>query len=258
MAERLASRPIVEYPDWSVYQRDIVQLLVDVRTALGGGKRLLLNTYNYTTPWDVEMTVAAGGAHGEAFNNPVYPEMERRWRHVDALLAAGASMNMPPERGDVPSGYTAGSFATPTARRHIWLLASYYLVAPRQPGLLFFNGAGDRFDQSFAESWVAAVEANVGAPLEARRVFAEGSDGTGRRYRVWARDYERALVLVRPVIEWGNNSYGDETAIDVSLPATERFRPLDADGGVNAAVDAIKLRAGEAAILVKEGRVPRD
>src|SRR5918999_5294793 len=148
MADRLASRAVLEYPDWSAYQRDIVQLLRDVRTAVG--KRLLLNTYNYTTSWDVEMTVVAGGAHAEAFNNPVFPEMERRWRHVDALLAAGASMNMPPQDGSMPASYTAGSFATSAARRRIWELASYYLVAPAQPGLLFFNSIGDRFDQPFA------------------------------------------------------------------------------------------------------------
>jgi hypothetical protein len=254
MADRLASRSILEYPDWSVYQRDIVQLLRDVRAAVGG-KPLLLNTYNYTTPWDVEMTVAAGGAHGEAFNNPVYPEMERRWRHVEAVLAAGASMNMLPPGGTLPSSYTAGSLDTPTARRRVWELASYYLVAPRRPGLLFLNSAGDDFDQPFADTWVGALEANVGVPVNSRYVVAEGVDGTGRRYRVWAREYQRALVVVRPVIEWGSNSYGDETAVDIRLPAAERFRPLDADGRLRAPVEAIRLRAGEAAILVKEGRV---
>jgi hypothetical protein len=255
MADRLASRPLLEYPDWSSYQRDIVQLLRDVRAAVGGGKRLLLNTYNYTTPWDVEMTVVAGGAHAEAFNNPVFPEMERRWRHVDALLAAGASMNMPPQDGSMPASYSAGGFETPAARRRIWELASYYLVAPTQPGLLFFNSIGDQFDRPFADNWLGAVEANIGAPVDARHVFADGVDGTGRRYRVWAREYERALVLVRPVIEWGANTFGDETAVDIALPTSEPFRPLDADGRLAPAVGAIQLRAGEAAILIKAARI---
>jgi hypothetical protein len=255
MRDRLKAQSILEYPDWSAYEGDVVQLLREIRTAVGAGKRLLLNSYNYVTPWDVQMTVAAGGAHAEAFNNPVYPEMESRWRHVEAVLAAGASMNLPPPSGDMPAGYTSGSFDTPTARRRIWELASYYLVAPAQPGLLFFNDIGHKLAQPFAASWLGAVEANIGVPIGARRVYAEGADGTGRRYRVWAREYERALVLVRPVIEWGNNSYGDETAVDVALPATERWRPLEQDGRVSAAVERVQLRAGEAAILVKEGRV---
>jgi hypothetical protein len=62
-------------------------------------------------------------------------------------------------------------------------------------------------------------------------------------------------VLARPVIEWGSNNYGDATAVSVPLPATERFRPLQADGGVSAVVEGVELRAGEAAILVKERRV---
>ena len=254
MADRLTSRAVLEYPDWSIYQRDIVQVLRDVRAAVGG-KRLLLNTYNYTTPWDVEMTVAAGGAHAEAFNNPVYPDMERRWRHVETLLAAGASMDMPPQGGDMPASYTAGTFETAGARRRIWHLASYYLVAPTQPGLLFFNAIGDQFEQPFAESWLGAVEANVGAPAASRYVFAEGVDGTGRRYRVWAREYERALVLVRPAIEWGANTFGDETAVGITLPTAERFRPLDANGRLSPAVGNIQLRTGEAAILIKEARI---
>lgn len=254
MADRLTSRSILEYPDWSIYQRDIVQLIREARAAVGG-KRLLLNSYSYTTPWDVEMIVVAGGAHAEAFNNPVFPEMERRWRHVDALLAAGASMNMPPDGVSMPTGYTAGSSDTPLARRRIWELASYYLVAPSQPGLLYYNGGGDRFDKPFVDSWVGAVEANIGTPVGARYVFAEGTDGSGRRYRVWAREYDRALVLIRPVIEWGANSFGDESAVEIRLPTDERFRPLDLDGRMDVAVAAIQLRAGEAAILIKESRV---
>jgi hypothetical protein len=255
MIDRLKPQSILEYADWSAYERDIVQLLRDLRAAVGPGKRLLLNTYNYVTPWDLEMTIAAGGAHAEAFNDPVFPEMESRWRHVEAVLAGGASMDMHPHQGEMPASYTAGSFDTPMARARIWELASYYLVAPTQPGLLFFNSIGGKWAQPFATSWLAAVEANIGAPLEARRISAEGADGTGRRYRVWARGYERALVLVRPIIDWGTNSYGDETAIDVALPSTEPLRPLKADGRLGAQVERVQLRAGEAAILVKEARV---
>jgi hypothetical protein len=255
MADRLKPQSILEYPTWSTYERDVLQLLRDIRAAVGGEKRLLLNTYNYVTSWDVQMTVAAGGAHAEAFNNPVYPQMETRWTHVETLLAAGASMNMLPEGAGMPAGYTAGNSDTPIARRRIWELASYYLVAPMKPGLLFFNSIGDKYDQPFADRWLGAVEANIGAPVGARQIAAEGVDGTGWRYRVWARDYERALVLVRPVIEWGSNSYGDESAVAVPLPSTERFRPLDADGRVKDAVEGIGLRPGEAAILVKEGKV---
>jgi hypothetical protein len=137
MVDRLKPHSILEYPDWSIYERDVVQLLRDIRAAVGGGKRLLLNTHTYLSAWDAQMTAAAGGAHAEAFNNPIFPEMESRWRHVETVLAAGGSMNILPYDGEMPAGYTSGNFDTPTARRRIWELASYYLVAPARPGLLF-------------------------------------------------------------------------------------------------------------------------
>jgi hypothetical protein len=43
--------------------------------------------------------------------------------------------------------------------------------------------------------------------------------------------------------------------VDVALPSTERFRLLKVDGRVNPAVEIVRLRAGEAAIVVKDGRV---
>jgi hypothetical protein len=256
MIDRLQGRAIVEYPEWSAYERDVVQLLADIRAAVG--KRLLLNTYNYATPWDVQMTTTAGGAHAEAFNNPLYAEMEKRWRHAEQVLAAGASLNILPQDVDLPGSYTAGNFDTPTSRRRIWDLASYYLVAPAQPGLFYLNSIGDKHGEPYATKWVGAVEANVGMPLAARRVVAEGTDAAGQRYRVWARDYERALVLVRAVIERGGTSYGEESAVDVALPSGERFRPLTIDGHVGPAIETLRLRAGEAAILIKEGRVAID
>lgn len=63
MVDRLKPHSILEYPDWSIYERDVVQLLRDIRAAVGAGKRLLLNTHTYVSAWDAQMTAAAGGAH---------------------------------------------------------------------------------------------------------------------------------------------------------------------------------------------------
>ena len=255
MADRLKPVPLLEYADWALYERDIVQLLREARAALGTSKRLLINTFNYTDAWDVEMAAAAGGAHAEALNNPIFPEMENRWKYVESVLAAGASMNVLPDRGALPVTYTSGGSATPTARRRMWELASFYLVAPPQPGLLFLNSLGDSWSEPFATSWSRAVEADIGLPTAGRTIIAEGRDPTARAYRVWGRDYTRALVLVRPVVDWNMTTYGDETGIEIDLPTGERFRPLNADGGLSPAVQRVLLRAGEAAILIKENRV---
>lgn len=250
----LQPHPILEYPSWSVFEADIVRMLRTIRTDISP-KKLMVNGYNYVRDWDFEMSVATGGTHMESMNNPVFPEMESRWSHVERLLAAGSTVNMARWDYPMPSSFNAGNSASPEARRRLWELASHYLVAPVQPGLLYFNSIGDDWSKPYSANWDRAIEANIGAPLGARRVIAEGQDPAGQPYRVWSRDYERALVIVRAVTEWGYERYGDDTAIEIRVPAGERFRPLLMDGSVSGAVDRIRLRAAEGAILIKDSRV---
>ena len=249
--EHLQPLPILEYPEWPRYERDIISLLRDVRGGLGAGKRMLLNTHTYLTPLDAEMIAAAGGTHAEAYSNPFFPEMEKRWRFAESVLAGGGLMDLAPG-GEMPPSYNGGSSATPVARRRLWDLASYYLIAPARPGALAYN-PGNNWKRPFREQWVGAVEVDVGSPRGTRRILLEGRDPTGRRLRVWSREFTRALILVRPVIEWGNNSFGDDSAVDVRLPGAALLRPVDAEGRLGPRVTRIRLRAGEAAILVEDG-----
>jgi hypothetical protein len=251
LRSRLDPGRLAEYKDWAAYERDMLELLRALRTTLGARKRMLLNTATYVTSFDAQMVGVAGGTHAEGFNNPFYPQMERRWRFAESVLAAGAWMDLG-VGGDIPAGYTRGNSATPTARRRLWELASYYLIAPAAPGALAY-APGIKSKQPFSEQWVAAAEVDVGRPEGARRVFAEGRDGSRGAYRVWARDYNGALVLVRPIIEWAPTRYGDETAVELRLPRGSTYRPLDADGRVGPPVTHLLLRASEAAILLTEG-----
>jgi hypothetical protein len=54
---------------------------------------------------------------------------------------------------------------------------------------------------------------------------------------------------------WGSQTYTDGTAISVSLPAGEKWIPLNADGTVGTAVTSIRLRNSEAAILLRGSRM---
>jgi len=65
-------------------------------------------------------------------------------------------------------------------------------------------------------------------------------------YKVFGREFEKALVLVRPS---AFISYDDSTARKFKLPA--KMRPLKADGTLGEPTNSISLRNGEAAILIK-------
>ena len=237
-----------EYPEWSAYRRDVTALLGALRAALAPERRLLINTARSIEPWDLEMVRAAGGTEAEHTNAVGSPLMEERWKFIEAALASGALVEFV---GDLrmPDGFTRGNSATPEARRGLFQLASYYLVVPSPADLLGF-GPGTKFDEPFEKLWVPAAEANIGRPSGARRTLASGRTPRGTPYRVWARDFERAVVLVRPAIGDGE-AFGDGGGAEVRLPAGGPYFPLDAAGKLGPSVDRLALRPGEGAILVR-------
>lgn len=66
---------------------------------------------------------------------------------------------------------------------------------------------------------------------------------------VFARRFSKGLVLVRPN---GGGRFGDESASTHALPGL--YRPVAADGSLGPAARSVRLRNGEAAILVAEPR----
>ncbi|GAC1648796.1 MAG: hypothetical protein NVS4B3_04880 [Gemmatimonadaceae bacterium] len=248
IADRLQSVALREYPQWADYQRDVVSFLRATRVALGAGRRLLLNTSEYRTSWDREMAGAAGGTHAEHLNSPVSAQMESRWLFVEALLADGAIVDLS-SGGDLPPSYTAGNSANPTDRRRLWDLASYYLVVPIDPAALAYNSS-PKWDRPYAERWVAAAEVAFGRPRSARSLLVKTSGATGGSAHVWAREFDRGWVLVRPA-DSDAARFDDATELTVPMPTGGPYRTLQADGRIGEPVAALQLRAGEAAILVR-------
>ncbi|NDK17202.1 MAG: hypothetical protein COY42_09655 [Armatimonadetes bacterium CG_4_10_14_0_8_um_filter_66_14] len=128
-----------------------------------------------------------------------------------------------------------------------------------------FNGmsAGGRLTWTGTGEW-----------KEQRLVFRTGADGNGRinfrlygatgtvwfddlrlsegahlPQKVFARRYQKGLVLIRPNAGVG---FGDDTAKTVKLPG--RYRPVDVNGVPGAARGDVRLRNGEAAVLVRYTR----
>src|SRR5262249_11905058 len=104
--------------------------------------------------------------------------------------------------------------------------------------------------------WTAAAAYDVGRPAGRWSRFAEGTDpsNAAMKYRVYRRDYERAVGLYKPLSfkdgDWETQAApGDEAGAGHALGG--RSRPLRADGGLGEPVTRVNLRNGEGAILVK-------
>ncbi|MFH2055405.1 MAG: PKD domain-containing protein, partial [bacterium] len=99
-------------------------------------------------------------------------------------------------------------------------------------------------------AWVPAMEQDLGNPLGHYELLATGSspDQSGAAYKIWSRQYERGLVLIRPRdgfdAAWGATSQ----AIEVDLGGS--FRQLNPDGSLGDEITTIALRGAAGAILL--------
>jgi hypothetical protein len=139
-------------------------------------------------------------------------------------------------------------YSSPLERGQLVQLASYYMAVPANPQRLSYDQQ-NLWNVRPDTVWMPAIEADVGHPREARHVIASGVDSAAQKYRIYARDFDNAYVVIRPQLDWRPQTYADSTGIAVPLPAP--MRPLHRDGTLGAAVSTITLRNVEAAILFK-------
>lgn len=241
------------------YEADYTSLLAAIKREIGS-KTIMLNTAEYTKDFDRANAVAAGAVHLELFNNPMLTQFTTRWRWVEELLSRGVRVNLespyPASWADEHSyEYPKGNYATSGQRLNMWELASYYMVVGQTPDLLSFHLKAPNYQTAPSEYWLPAIEANIGHPVGARSEKAQGTDPTGQAYTIYQREFDRALVLIRPQRGWGAQNYKDATAVEVSLPSGETWLPLHADGTLGAAVTKAKLRNSESLILIKRSRL---
>jgi len=252
MTDRLGSLSIREYPSFTNYQNDVVGELASIQGALGPSKRVFINTAEYISSWDAAMIGAVTGAHQELINNPTHSAMETRWSFIETQVAKGKTLQMESSNAALPASFNVGGYASPDERARMWQLASYYLVVPSNPELLQF-GPKVSWSSAFSTQWLKAIETDIGAPSGARAVLASGTDASGGAYKVWGRDFARALVLVRPTNS--TSSYGDASKVSFTLPTNDHYLPLHADGTLGAPVTSVDLRASEAVVLLKQSRL---
>lgn len=250
-----AIKPTVEFATGAAYLASEAEMIAQIHAAIAP-KILLINIAEYWTPTDSAIVVAGGGAQLERTNYPFGDRTEGRWTQIDHLLASGvytefvATLSYT-EWGNVTKNrpsFNGGMYNTPTDRGQMAQLASYYMAVGADAQRLsldqqnYWNIRPDL-------AWARAVEVDVGHPLQARHVIAKGIDPKGQSYRIYAREFEHALVLMRPAVDWHPTVYGDDTGVEIPLPKPMRL--LNRDGTRGAPVSSVKLRNVDAAIFVE-------
>jgi hypothetical protein len=195
-------------------------------------------------------------------HNPAYLEefalkpLAMHWPAFEELLAKierRERLTTPPPLAVIDSHPDGGACDDP--RTQLATLAAYYLMGdPDSTCLMFFGGA--ETTTTWRRHWTPAAAYDVGKPVRRWTRFASGTDpaGTGLTYRVYARSYEKALVLYRPLSgnpgRWAlKGGLGDATATRHELGGT--YRPLGADGTLGPPVTRVTLRGGEGVVLVR-------
>jgi hypothetical protein len=160
---------------------------------------------------------------------------------------------------DSPSPYVVldthpgNGFATTDPRVRSAALAYYYLVAdPDRTFVMFFGGLNP--SAAWADTWIPAVQTDLGRPLGDLTTVATGTDpaNPALAYRVYGREYANARVLYKPrsyTLRAGTGTTGDDTATTHQLGGN--FRLLASDGTPGPVVTSVTLRNGEGAILIR-------
>ncbi len=242
--------------DSTAWQNALVSLIAEIRKAIAP-KMLQVNPAGYAgRDWEKALGAAAGSVHLETLNRATQ-ELPSVWNVVDWYVDhdvyadfAGLETWSDLARPSQAKRYPGGDYASPPLRGKMVQLASYYMVVPRDAQKL-----GVQIDNTrgFVPDSVAmrVMEYDVGHPSGKRRAVLDERDPLGQRARVFRRDFDHAIVMIRPVAYWADTVMTNETKVKVPLPDAGPWKRLEPDGTARPVTD-LWLRNSDAVILVRE------
>jgi hypothetical protein len=243
-----AGTPVIE--PVASYSKDSANLVASVWRTVGP-KLVVTNTSGGGSGADAIAKVSVGALEEFAIR-----PTEATWSAVNDLA------NLVKERlgADSPSPYVildtySGTLAMNSPRVQNGALAYYYLLAdPKRTMIMFFGGQAP--SAPWSQTWIQSAQVNIGQPAGSMYLFASGQDpeNAALQYRVFGRQYGRALVLYKPrsyTLGRGTGTLADATATTHKLDGN--YRVLNPDGTLGPVVNQISLRNGEGAVLWKVG-----
>ncbi|MCK4414008.1 MAG: PKD domain-containing protein, partial [Candidatus Eisenbacteria sp.] len=136
---------------------------------------------------------------------------------------------------------------------------TWHLATRTEESLLFLFGTSSPNTAGWDTlTWRGCVDVaaeELGTAQGAPYVYAEGTDPLGQNYRVWARDYENGLVLVRNRCRWDE---GIEPETAVSLPLPSPMARVAPSGEIGLSTSTVAMRNGTGTILLGTPGAPPD
>jgi hypothetical protein len=245
--------PNYEFASRDAYYTAFRSLMAQHRQNVPGGVVLLNQAQRFSKTEDKAQALHAGGSLTEYVNSPYF---NQKWNHVDELVAGGGTVAFytgvsPTTKGTVRYNINPGNYGSIAQRVLMWEYASYLMVVePTRMDAVYFMPYGLGWSVPMPTVWLTAFEYDIGLATGKRSIFKTGTDGAGQPYQVFRRNFQNGMVLIRPQAGSGQVQYGDASGITVTLPAGTWYR-LRPDGSKTAAVTSVRLRLGEAVIVVK-------
>lgn len=214
------------------------------------------NTASYVTPGAVALALATDGVLTEFLSVEGQPYGGRGeevlWDFARDVDNAGKIFifTQGTAKPPIELGYGASSYRSAQERHDMYSLTSYWM-ARRSPRT--FYAMAPRW-QPLASFWVKAQEADLGRPMGEPHVWKEDlgtGDEIGQSYRVFRRDFERAIVVFRSRVDWNERNFRSYAAKTPPLPLGGCYELLAADGSHGPPITTVQLALAEGAALMR-------
>jgi hypothetical protein len=231
----------------TTYSADFAAMLGGINRAIAP-KWVMANTSNGNAATD--LVVRQVPATLEEFAVRALSGTWQQFTDMSDTVAHRQAVNSPSSYMVIDSLSRGGS---PTdARTQMATLAEYYLIGNSKSTFLMLFG-GEEPASTWSRHWFNAIATDVGQPKGAFTAFATGQDpaNTALIYKVFARHYDNALVLYKPLsyaLGKGTGTTADNTVTAHQLGGN--YRVLNSDGTLGPIVTTITLRNGEGAVLM--------
>jgi len=153
-----------------------------------------------------------------------------------------------------PSGpnFTSGNYRNSAERHKMYTLASYWMA--KQGNYTYYSQAP--LWQKLHTFWISAQEYDIGTPIGDYYLWKENNtngDSAGQKYRVYRRDYTKAIILFRTRYDWDDaKNFKDMGAITSLYDLGGNYRILYSDKTLGPSINKIGMHLGEGVILIPE------